>query len=238
MNKIDSIFAIRFLSISVATLAFISVNYLFAASQESQSAFPREVMPYNKSFGEWTNNWWSWLFSMPEEKNAMNDETGVLCAENQNDSNVWYLTGGKPSGNLITRQCDVPFGKALFFADANECNHGEYPEIANDDIKGLEACAVDGNKLGKEGYVKAFFDGKEISNIVNDYNITSGPFDTNITKNFIFPGDPGLWNTMSNAYVLFLKPPSKGPHQLDIQVLHNNPGNVISYNIKYNLSVK
>jgi hypothetical protein len=234
----DAIIAIRFLGfvvMGVVVLSLAPLNHLFAADQ---SIFSRDDIPYNKSFGEWANNWWSWLFSMPQEKNAMNDETGVLCAENQNDPNVWYLTGGKPSGNLITRQCDVPAGKALFFADANECNHGEYPEIANADIKGLEACAIDGNKLGEGGYVKASFDGNEIMNIVKDYNITSGPFDTNITSNFIFPGDPGLWNTMSNAYVLFLKPPSKGPHQLDIQVLHNNPGNVISYKIRYNITIK
>jgi hypothetical protein len=218
-------------------LVFAPIEYLIAVNAESGVLFSQTEKPFGKSFGDWSNKWFSWLMSMPMDKTAMKDSTGEFCAEKQNDKDVFFLAGATPGDNVV-RHCKVPFGKALLFIDGNECTHGEYKDIKNEDLKALENCAIDGNRLGQQGFVTASLDGVPIKNIVSDYNVTSGPFILNITDGFPFSYDEkGSWNSMANSYVLFIKPPPKGNHELDIDVLHQSPENNIPYTIKYILSV-
>ena len=218
----------------IVLLLFGPAHYLLAANEDSGILFSQTERPFGKSFGDWSNKWWSWLMSMPMDRTAMSDSTGELCGEMQSDNNVFYLAGAKPQDNVV-RHCKVPFGKALLFVDGNECNHGEYPVIKNQDIKALEFCAIDGNRLGKAGYLNATLDGVPLRFITN---VTSGPFVVNVTDGFVFSfEEKGSWNALANSNVLFLKPLPKGNHELKLDVLHQSPGNNIPYIIKFNLSV-
>src|SRR5829696_6154711 len=62
-------------------------------SNISQSVYPINSKPYDKSYGEWSAKWWQWFVPIPTNDNPAVDRTGEKCAVGQNDPNVWYLAG-------------------------------------------------------------------------------------------------------------------------------------------------
>jgi hypothetical protein len=78
--------------------------------------YERNVHPFGKSWEEWAALWCNWMFSIPKKKNPSLDKTGKYCSMNQDDENVWLLTG--TYGNIIApiiRKCTIPAGKAISF---------------------------------------------------------------------------------------------------------------------------
>ena len=59
--------------------------------------------------------WCNWSLSIPKRTNPALDVTGRHCAVNQDNKDVWFLTGS--FGNLvpINRKCRIPIGRAIFF---------------------------------------------------------------------------------------------------------------------------
>ena len=47
--------------------------------------------PYGLPYGKWTENFWKWVISIPQQNNPNLDPTGEKCMINQTDPNVWYL---------------------------------------------------------------------------------------------------------------------------------------------------
>ncbi|MGF6885042.1 hypothetical protein ABIA39_003383 [Nocardia sp. GAS34] len=60
--------------------------------------------------------WWQWAMSIPNAKNPVCDETGILAAEGQPDD-VWFLAG--TFGGEVSRCCSVPSGRPIFFPAFN-----------------------------------------------------------------------------------------------------------------------
>lgn len=56
--------------------------------------------------------WMRWAMALPWLDGPINDSTGEHCALGQ-DGPVWFLAG--TSGGTVTRECDIPNGKQLFF---------------------------------------------------------------------------------------------------------------------------
>jgi hypothetical protein len=55
--------------------------------------YERNVHPFGISLEKWAARWCKWMLSIPKKKNPSIDETGKYCSMNQNDKNVWFLTG-------------------------------------------------------------------------------------------------------------------------------------------------
>ena len=75
--------------------------------------YERNLHPFGKTWEKWATLWCNWMFSIPKKENPSLDETGKYCSINQNDENVWFLTG--TFGNIVTvkRRCTLPVGKGL-----------------------------------------------------------------------------------------------------------------------------
>jgi hypothetical protein len=65
------------------------------------------------TYGEWAAQWWSWVFEAPVDANPLLDTTGEHCAQGQSGS-VWFLAGAS-WGSPVSRDCEIPADKALFF---------------------------------------------------------------------------------------------------------------------------
>src|ERR687892_107301 len=71
--------------------------------------------PFGKSWRQWAALWCTWMLSIPKRKNPSLDRTGKYCSLNQNDKNVWFLTGTFGNIGPIKRKCIIPARKAIFF---------------------------------------------------------------------------------------------------------------------------
>jgi len=70
---------------------------------------------------ELTAEWWQWALSIPTGQNPQLDPTGQDCMVGQRGP-LWFLAGAFISGPPITRNCEVPEDKSLFFTVANAFN--------------------------------------------------------------------------------------------------------------------
>jgi hypothetical protein len=73
-----------------------------------------------QSFKELSAEWQQWVLSIPTPVNPLLDTTGAHCMVGQRGA-VWFLTGTSFGGS-VTRVCDVPEGKPLFFPVVNSVN--------------------------------------------------------------------------------------------------------------------
>ncbi|MFI6939153.1 hypothetical protein ACIBI4_07770 [Streptomyces sp. NPDC050418] len=66
--------------------------------------------------GELGGRWWKWALSAPDSKSPVRDTTGEHAAWSQPDD-LWFLAG--TYGGKVTRTCEVPSGRPLFFPVLN-----------------------------------------------------------------------------------------------------------------------
>ena len=87
------------------TITFGSVEKLVFTQDES---------PYNKSYSDWTREWWQYHLSIPDIKensslsHPRNDYTPEKCSWNQKSGPVWFLPDGKDASDISTpeiREC-------------------------------------------------------------------------------------------------------------------------------------
>lgn len=57
-------------------------------------------------------DWVRWAMALPAFDGPISDMTGELCALGQ-EGPVWFLAGTR--GGTVTRECEIPAGKQLFF---------------------------------------------------------------------------------------------------------------------------
>jgi hypothetical protein len=73
---------------------------------------------FGKSFSEWIMTWSQWWLGQSKAVNPAIDDTGVNCANNQNDPNVFFLVGvvrNSHKNRCIERHCILSGRKAVFF---------------------------------------------------------------------------------------------------------------------------
>lgn len=92
-------------------------------------------MLFNKTYGEWTTEWWRWLLSAPAAINPLLDEIGVDADKNQPSSDVWFLAGCFPNveKKYPSRTATIPKGKSILFPVINcSASKLEYPQLKTD----------------------------------------------------------------------------------------------------------
>ncbi len=218
-----------------AVVAFLGLTIAFAANP-NPGVLPLQSHPYGKTYGEWSNAWWKWAFSIPASVNPLLDTTGVHCGEGQSGP-VWFLAGTLGGGSVTRDKCIVPTGKALFFPIANTqqdniCPPASYTvaqlrQLATDTIN-----AVDVNRLA------AKVDNTPIQNLQN-YRVGSN----NPAYSVILPSD-NLYSSgcgtsegtyypaVSDGYYLMLVPLPPGSHTIHFTASD------FGINVTYILTVK
>ena len=69
--------------------------------------------PYGLTYAKYAENYWKWLLPIPAINNPVNDPTGEICRDGQENTNssVFFLSGN--GGGSSERVCNVPAGKGL-----------------------------------------------------------------------------------------------------------------------------
>jgi hypothetical protein len=152
--------------------------------------------------------WCNWMLSIPKQTNPSLDETGKYCSMNQNDENVWFLTG--TFGNLVPvkRQCTISQGKAIFFPIlVKEDSLEEDTDLKTE----LELFKRSRDATNRLIHLEATIDGQKLDNL-ETYRAQSEAFDLIFPDDNVYGVRPGLTRSVCNGYWLFIKPLQIGKH--------------------------
>jgi hypothetical protein len=117
------------LCVALAAVLIISLSGATARAGNGASAkiLPPNSHPYGMSYGEWSEAWWQWCFSLPVTSHPLFDTADVSTGQS---GQVWFIAGNF-TGTPVTRNVTIPSGKALFFpifnawGDNTDCNGAE-----------------------------------------------------------------------------------------------------------------
>jgi hypothetical protein len=197
--------------------------------------------------GDLTAKWWQWAVSIPATSNPIlsdstSDPTGSLCGVNQAGI-VWFLGG--TIGGKVTRNCNIPFGKAILFpvinaewsvAEAN-ANEGNCPYstnvISGSSKAALQACAK--AAMDTVTTTQASIDGVSIQDLYNNYRVQSPLFNFNAVQDNIFAIPSGSTKAVSDGWWVLLSPLSKGQHT--IVFYGNAPSLSFDTGVTYNILI-
>ena len=207
-------------AIAITTVAALSNNASSTSiPQESidntttigiAKVFVPNSKPYNKTYGEWNQIWWEWAQKETIENNPIFDPTGEKCAVNQNDTNVWFLTG--TTGGSLERDCIIPVSKAIFLPLLNiECSTAEDPSLTTEEA--LRNCARNYAPDRARVILKASVDGQEIPDL-EKYWTESSLYNYTLPLNNIWGAPAGPTQQVAAGYYLMLEPLPPGKHIL------------------------
>jgi hypothetical protein len=166
--------------------------------------------PFGKSWREWAASWCRWMLSIPKKKNPSLDSTGKYCSINQDNRNVWFLTGTFGNIGPIKRKCIIPAGKAIFFPVlVKEDSLAEDSDLKTGaDL--IKRCEQATNRLIN---IEAFIDDQRLEHLEN-YRVRSEVFDLMFPKDNVYNVRPGLTRSVCDGYWLFIKPLQAGTHSI------------------------
>ena len=150
------------------------------------------------------------MLSIPKEKNPSLDRTGKHCSINQDNHNVWFLTG--TFGNIvpIKRKCIIPSGKAIFFPVlVKEDSFAEDSDLKTEaDL--IKRCEQATNRLIN---IEASIDDQRMEQLGN-YRVRSEVFDLVFPNDNVYSIRPGLTRSVCDGYWVFIKPLQAGKHSV------------------------
>src|SRR5689334_13848285 len=109
----------RRINLSALTLGLACILAVPALGQNANPrVFPPGSMPSGSSYAEWSGKWWRWALDTTVADSPLLDTSGANCSKGQSGG-VWFLAGTMGATGPVTRSCNVPAGKSLFFPVAN-----------------------------------------------------------------------------------------------------------------------
>jgi hypothetical protein len=175
--------------------------------------YKRHEQPFGKSWQLWAASWCRWMISIPKKKNPSLDRTGKYCSINQDNRNVWFLTGTFGNIGPIKRKCIIPAGKAIFFPIlVKEDSLVEDSDLRTEDDL-INRCEQATNRLID---IEASIDDKRIDQLEN-YRVRSEVFDLSFPEDNVYNVRPGLTRSVCDGYWLFIKPLAPGIHSINFR---------------------
>lgn len=203
-------------SIRIAVFVFLIAGIIIplsASAQEDSMTFPPDSQPYQRTYGEWTAEWWKWFLSIPTAENPLNDPSGERCALGQQGP-VWFLVGS--GGGKAERECTIPAGRAILIPAINvECSYAEDQSLRTDND--LRACATSDQDLVTE--TAATLNGS----VLQIHRVQSPVFNLTFPVDNAFAVPEGPTKAVSEGFWVFLKPLPPGQYVLHVQGLLVDP---------------
>ena len=169
----------------------------------------------DRTFGEWTAEWWRWIMSTPASVSPLLDETGQHAGMNQPTSCVWFLTGSFACSekNYPFRKVKIPRGRSILFPIINcEASRMEYPLLKTDSAL-VEHVMNDMNSIIKK---ECFINGLR----VNPERVPSEPqlFSIDIgNENVIGIRNGGMTYATADGFWVFMKPANSGRYVITFE---------------------
>lgn len=194
--------------------------------------------PYGTTYPELAARWWQWALQTPAPVNPLVDTTGAHCRSAQ-QGKVWFLAGSLGPAP-VSRTCQVPAGKALFFPIISEF-YGAFLSDPPDQrteryIRAQVACALQVKRLALS------LDGRA-ADTVRLHDVRSVIFDVQLPKDNILGATkkdiPKLRLSPSAAagYFALLSPLPPGRHTLRWRAANNCGSGGASQDVSYELVI-
>jgi len=169
--------------------------------------FPPSSRPYGKDYGEWSEEWIKWAFSIPKEYNPASDESGRNCAQNQKGP-VWFLAG--TFGGSVKRKCMIPVGKAILFPIvAKECSFAEDKDLKTESE--LSARTIEA--MNHVTFMEVVIDNVHLQHL-DDYRAHSRIFNLTFPECNVYGVEGGTTRSVTDGYWILLKPLQIGKHEI------------------------
>jgi hypothetical protein len=207
---------IKILSI-IALVAVLLLGTVYIASargNRNPGVLPPNSRVQGMTYGEWSVEWWQYVFSLPMDQNPLVGATGTECAFELN-GNVAVVVVDPLSPEPI--ECEVPAGTTLFLDILSaECSTLEAPPFYGGNEEELRACA--------QAFIlhdlEATIDGVAIQNI-EAYIHTSPLFEFTLPADNILEVEAGLTaQSVSYGAHLMLAPLTPGEHTIQFHASH------------------
>jgi hypothetical protein len=215
------------------------------SGNDIEGVLPQQAKILGKSQGEWSAEWWKWVFSQPAHDNPLVDETtspvtepfnlpGSSCDRGQKGQ-VWFLAGDL--GGTADRECTIPRDKFVFFPILNSAvdNVGRDPAVG---VKALRQECLNNNANPQA--LSVSLDSRALKN-PESYAVTPTTFAytlpkvDNIYSIFGLDVKGPVSPAVSCGYYVMLKPMDKGTHHLTLAA--TNSDGSFSYQVDYELKV-
>jgi hypothetical protein len=145
--------------------------------------------------------------SIPSKDSPALDKTGENCGIGQSGP-VWFLAG--VTGGKAERTCTIPSGVSILIPPLNsECSTAEFPDLTTEEE--LRECAK--SFQDQTTQLDFVLDGKRFEGLENN-RIVSPLFNVTFPEDNLFGAPAGITNAVSDGNWVFLKPLSKGEHEL------------------------
>lgn len=212
------------------------------SSNPNPTVLPPASKPYGMTYGQWNDKWVQWVMGLPVDPQnpegwPLFDTTGAACGAGQSGP-VWFLAGAL--GGFVTRSCDLPAGKAVFFpvlngwCDSSPARHDTYEH--------LQACVKP--TIDSAASLSAEIDGQSITNL-QDYRAFTpppNPFVETLPNNNLWQYfgcsecTAGDYDAYADGYYLMLAPLSAGAHTVHF---HGElPGFGVILDVTYHLNTR
>lgn len=196
-----------------------------------------------QSYARWSVEWWQRMLALPATANPGVDSTGVMCGLGNADD-VFFLAGDftGTSGTVpITRTCEVPDNKPLFFPPTNvECSNIELYPFFGATAAARADCARDITNGAVQEAFKLTLDGRTLDDF-GGFRVASAPFRFHQPATNNLTGVVGVTSALSasDGYWVLLAPPSPGHHVIHFTSIVNYR-NVIHFvqDVTYDLTVE
>jgi hypothetical protein len=196
----------------LACVAFVGPSS--AAGGNTAVVVPRNAVVGGLTYAQWEAKAWQWELAHVRYYSSTAPEPKVpRCTTAGQHGPMWFLHGDlyNGAGNAITRSCDIPAGKYLFFDQpTDECSTVEAPPFHATTDAGLLRCArsfgrpfstltLDGRPVKPSGFVVA----------TSVFRFTMPPHNNYLLVPGATRGRGAAW-----GQALMLRPLSKGRHTL------------------------
>ncbi len=210
---------------------------------------------YGKTYGEWSEAFWQWAFSMPTTRHPMFDSADVGAGQ---QGTVWFLSGNF-TGTPVTRNVTIPSGTALFiplvniWADNTDCNgSGQIISDENSEsvlranAKAVEdtasdlSCTIDGiavpglaNALTTPFRIQSSTPGgfsytlPASQNLLNYFGLACWTDPNNVPLRV----DASIYHAVADGYYVLIAPLAPGPHTITCHGTANGFTESFTYNI-------
>lgn len=194
------------LVISMALLLMMTA--IAGASSANPGVLPPTSRVQGLTYGDWSAQWWQFVFSLPYSQNPLTGGTGAHCALKR-VGNVGIVV--LPSTLDETLTCEAPVGMKLFMELlVSECSTIEAPPFYGGNEEELNACA----RTFEPTDMKASIDGVAIQD-PEQYNSLSPMAGFVLPEDNIFDVEAGTTGQfVSYGAFLMLAPLTPGTHTI------------------------
>jgi hypothetical protein len=192
--------------------------------RKSPEVYQTDSEPYGTSYVKWTEKWWQWAFSIPNDQNPILDKTGQNCCKGQNGP-VWYLAGTTAETSYANRSCVIPHEKSILFPIiVSQFSHAEIPLMNIGELKRYAAKDID-----QTSFLEVIIDNIPLNDLLN-YRIQSN-FNLDLVEDNIWDVKSGPTEVAADGFWVFLKPLTVGKHTVSFQGIEPNFKTKVSYEV-------